>query len=59
MMFFPPKNDPKMAVFYDQEAERVGNPPGLTMGPAKGAPTVFVAENPGQKGGNNIPYMLP
>ena len=59
MMFFPQTTDPKLAVFYDQEAERVGNPPGLTMGPAKGAPTtVFVAENLDKGWEQYGPYML-
>ncbi len=46
MMFFPQTTDPAMAGFYDAEAERVGNPTGMTMGPEEGAPTtVFVAED--------------
>ena len=46
MMFFPQTADPAMAAFYDAEAERVGNPTGMTMGPEEGAPTtVFVAED--------------
>ena len=59
MMFFPQTSDPKMAAFYDQEAKRVGNPPGLTMGPSEGAPTtVFVAENLDQGWEQYGPYML-
>ena len=59
MMFFPQTSDPKMPKFYDQEAERVGNPPGLTMGPREGAPTtVFVAEDLDQGWEQYGPYML-
>ena len=59
MMFFPQTTDPKMPTFYDQEAERVGNPPGLTMGPSEGAPTtIFVAEDLDQGWEQYGPYML-
>ncbi len=59
MMFFPQTTDPMMAVFYDKEAERVGNPTGLTMGPSKGAPTtVFLAESLDQGWEQFGPYML-
>ena len=59
MMFFPQTADPMMAVFYDEEAERVGNPPGLTMAPTKGAPTtVFVAESLDDGWEQFGPYML-
>ena len=59
MMFFPQTTDPMMAVFYDEEAERVGNPTGLTMGPSQGAPTtVFLAESLDQGWKQFGPYML-
>ena len=58
-MFFPQTTDPMMAVFYDEEAERVGNPTGLTMGPSQGAPTtVFLAESLDQGWEQFGPYML-
>ena len=48
-----------MAVFYDEEAKRVGNPPGLTVGPTKGAPTtVFLAESLDKGWEQYGPYML-
>ena len=59
MMFFPQTTDPMMAVFYDEEAKRVGNPPGLTVGPSKGAPTtVFLAESLDKGWEQYGPYML-
>ena len=59
MMFFPQTTDPMMAVFYDEEAKRVGNPPGLTIGPSKGSPTtVFLAESLDKGWEQYGPYML-
>jgi len=59
MMFFPQTTDPAMSSYYDAEAERVGNPVGMTMGPEQGAPTtVFVAENLDQGWEQFGPYML-
>ncbi len=59
MMFFPQTADSAMAAFYDAEAEKVGNPAGMTMGPEEGAPTtVFVTENLDQGWAQYGPYML-
>ena len=44
LAFIPQSSDPALAQAYDTEAERVGNPVGLTLAPPPDAPTsVFVA----------------
>ena len=59
MMFFPQTTDPIMSSYYDAEAERVGNPIGMTMGPEEGAPTtIFVAEDLDKAWEQYGPYML-
>ena len=59
MMFFPQTTDPAMAAFYDAEAEKVGNPTGMTIGPEEGAPTtIFVAEDLDKAWQQYGPYML-
>jgi alkanesulfonate monooxygenase SsuD/methylene tetrahydromethanopterin reductase-like flavin-dependent oxidoreductase (luciferase family) len=46
LMFLPQSSDPSLAEAYDEEAERVGNPTGMTLAPPPGAPTsVFVADD--------------
>lgn len=59
MMFFPQTSDPTMGQLYDAEAERVGNPTGMTMGPEVGAPTtVFVADDLDKGWEEYGPYLL-
>lgn len=59
MMFFPQTSDPRMAEIYDAEAERVGNPTGLSLSPPVGAPTtVFVADDVDQGWRDYGPFLL-
>ncbi|MCH1512737.1 MAG: LLM class flavin-dependent oxidoreductase [Acidimicrobiales bacterium] len=59
MLFLPQTSDPMMSQLYDAEAERVGNPPGMTMGPEVGAPTtVFVADDLDKGWEEYGPYLL-
>lgn len=46
MMLMAASSDPTLADIYDEEATRVGNPPGMAMVPGPDSPTsVFVAED--------------
>jgi alkanesulfonate monooxygenase SsuD/methylene tetrahydromethanopterin reductase-like flavin-dependent oxidoreductase (luciferase family) len=59
LAFIPQHGDPDLAEAYDAEAERVGNPPGLTLAPPPGAPTsVFVADDVDRAWDRLGPYLL-